>query len=140
MPDSLVDNIPLLSMDPEKQGDKKNSDTYDVMDASKVPPQSDTHLFGCSKSDYSVCNILPLSVDPEKEGDTEHNDSNYVIDLSKPGARKDDYTHQFSKIDSLSTESTIHDWSKVSPRSQCLSPKMWLEGETIEQAIAAFIQ
>ncbi len=119
-------------------------------------------LFGCSLTILFV--RLSLSVDPEKEGDKEHNDSNDVIDLSKLGARKEDYTHQFSNIGSLSetspqlsqgstankteapfapwmhTQSIIQDWSKVSPKSQCLSPKMWLEGETIEQAIAAFIQ
>ncbi len=165
IPDSLVDNIPSHSMDPEKGGDEENSDSYDVIDLSKVPPQTDTHLVGCSNNfDYSVCNTLSLSVDPEKEGDTKHNDSNDVIDLSKLGARKEDYTHQFSNVGSLSetspqlsqgstankteapfapwmhTQSIIHDWSKVSPKSQCLSPKLWLEGETIEQAIAAFIQ
>uniref|UniRef100_A0A671RNL3 Ubiquitin-like protease family profile domain-containing protein n=1 Tax=Sinocyclocheilus anshuiensis TaxID=1608454 RepID=A0A671RNL3_9TELE len=30
----------------------------------------------------------------------------------------------------------IHDWKKVSPRSRCLSPKTWLEGESIEQLAA----
>ncbi len=166
MPDSLVDNIPSHSMDPKKggDGDEENSDSYDVIDLSKVPPQTDTHQVGCSNNfDYSVCNTPSLYVDPEKEGDTEHNDSNDAIDLSKLGVRKEDYTHQFSNIGSLSetspqlsqgstankteapfapwmhTQSIIHDWSKVSPKSQCLSPKMWLEGETIEQAIAAFI-
>lgn len=34
----------------------------------------------------------------------------------------------------------IHAWKKVSPRSRSLSPKTWLEGESIEQAIHAFIQ
>lgn len=39
----------------------------------------------------------------------------------------------------MHTDLNEPNWSTVAPRSQCLAPKTWLEGETIEQAIASYI-